>query len=965
MRAADSDPRAPSSWAEIRPLFDATADLPAAQREPLIQAAGLSPDARAELRSLLAHHDEAAQNHGFMAQAAAQAMAEPVAPASWVGQRLGSWQVVRALGSGGMGEVFEARRADGSFEGRAAVKLLKRGMDSAAVLQRFAQERQALARLSHPHIARLLDAGASEDGLPYFVLEFVDGQPLDAAVTGLPLEARLQLFLQLADAVAHAHRNLLVHRDLKPGNVLVDREGQVKLLDFGIAKALDPLEGHDGHTTVGGQRPYTPNFASPEQIRGEPVSTATDIYSLGVLLYVMLTGQRPYGRKAHTPAEAARSVLEEEPSRPSSLASPHAGWETTRRLLQGDLDNILLKTLEKQPEARYASVDALAADLNAYLEGRPVSARNASPGYVLGKFLRRHRWAAGAAALGGLGLLTGLAATMLQERAVLALAAVGLGGGLVMALVQARRAQLSRDDAARSRDEAQRHLSEMWRLANTMVFDVNDALEHGVTDGRRQLVRAAAMSLERQFEFGVLSDAERIDLAMALSRLAKLEGHAYTDNTGDLDASLLHYQQALKVLEPLVTRHQDNADWHGAMVSALEGLSSLQRAIGKREEGLALMQRVAVHAARAASLTPDDIRWRAFECAAHIELSSHNYHVSRDYGLNRLDAALAHIADALECTQRLVEFAPDHPRSWKVRSLALRNHGGLMEIKGRLADSVQAQRDSLLALERAIALPGGELQRQMLYSGTLQHLGSALERAGEIEEPARLFAQAVAHCLAAQRADPSNQRLRLELLTAVNMAWHLDLRRWHLDEFDTIRAQAWACIEGLSLASLDLLTQRHALFTMAYSVIADAYRGRAGEAAKGMVRLREAIDGAGMTLEAADPNDAELLAAVDTAQTWSDAANGRQSAACAAAERAQNWVAHVYKGRAAEDMSEHLAAVESLVRLARAPFDDGPQSMARRASIVAQARHFDAILLAQGVLRPGQSIESRWLVLQA
>jgi len=449
-------------WAAIKALFEQTVDLPPAAREPLIAAAALAPEAVAELRSLLAHHVEATGGAAFMAEDAAQALAEAPAlatpAAAAVGQRLGAWEIVRQIGAGGMGEVFEARRADGSYEGRAAVKLLKRGMDSAAVLKRFALERQALARLSHPHIARLLDAGASEDGLPYFVLEYVQGQPIDEAVKPLSLDQRLRLFLQLAQAVAHAHRNLLVHRDLKPGNVLVDSEGQVKLLDFGIAKALDPMEGSErsersegsagfagqvGHTTVGGQRPFTPNYASPEQVRGEPITTATDIYSLGVLLYQMLTGTRPTGRNATTAAEAARSVLEDEPTRPSRLSPTEAvdpQWLQTRKKLEGDLDNILLKALEKASERRYASVDALAADIQNVLTGLPVSARPASPGYVLGKFIRRHRWAVLAATLGGVGLASGLAAALLQERVAAALGVVGLAGGLGLALFQGRQA---------------------------------------------------------------------------------------------------------------------------------------------------------------------------------------------------------------------------------------------------------------------------------------------------------------------------------------------------------------------------------------------------------------------------------------------------------------------------------------------------------------------------------------------
>ena len=957
-------PEAAGRWDTIKALFDTLLARPAAEHDALIAAAALPADAEAELRTLLRHHDAASASGQFLSTPAAPPLAPTAPRAARVGQRLGAWEIVRHLGEGGMGEVFEARRADGSFEGRAAVKLLKRGMDSAAVLQRFAQERNALARLNHPHIARLLDAGASAEGLPYFVMEYVDGRAIHDAAQGLPLALRLRLFLQLADAVAHAHRNLLVHRDLKPSNVLVDSEGQVKLLDFGIAKALDPTEGTDAGQTLSGERPFTPHYASPEQVRGEPITTATDIYSLGVLLYVMLTGQRPYGLKAHTPQDAARSVLEEEPTRPSSLALPHAGWEATRRQLQGDLDNILLKTLDKRPEARYAGVDALVADLQAYLDGRPVSARTASPGYVMGKFLRRHRAAALAAALGGLGLVTGLAATLLQGHVVLALGAVGLSAGLVMALAQARRAQVARDEAARARDDAQRHLAELRRLANTMVFDVNDALERGVTEGRRQLVRAAAQSLESQAGFAALSDAERIDLAQATSRLAKLEGHAYADNIGDIDSALLHYQQALRLLEPLAPRHAEDAEWHGAMVSALEGLSSLQRSQQRREEALATMQRVSVHASRAAALKPEDMRWRAFECAAHIELSSHNYMVSRDHGLNRVDAALAHAEDALACTQRLVDDMPGHPRGWKLRTLALRVHGGLLAIVGRFEDSVQAQRDSLAALERAIALPGGELQRQVLYSANLQHLGMALERVGEVDEPGRLFAQAVALSHAALIADPSNQRLLMEYLIEAPMALAFDLRLQAFERFDALLAQVQDCIASKTVQKMDPISQRHALYALAHGVVAAAWRGRQHEAASGLARLRETLTRSGLALDPAEPNDAEVMANLAIAEAWCEAAQGRQFEARVAAEQAQAWVQRVYEVRSPDDRVEQLAAVEALVRLAQAPFDDSAAGQAQRAAIVAQARRFDATLIEHGVLQPGQRIESRWLAQQ-
>ncbi|CAN5167763.1 hypothetical protein BH11PSE10_BH11PSE10_12450 [soil metagenome] len=276
-------------WDEIKALFEQALNLPAKQRDAFIAEAVSKATARADLRSFLQHHSASTGEPGFM-DAPTQSAVLLMAPSVRPGQRFGAWEIVRPVGSGGMGEVFEARRADGQYQGRAAIKLLKRDMDSAAVLARFAQERQALARLQHPHIAGLLDAGLSDEGLPFFVMAFVESLPIDEAMTGHTLTERLGQFLQLADAVAYAHRNLIVHRDLKPGNVLVTPAGQVMLLDFGIAKALDPLEAGAGDATLGTLRPFTPNYASPEQVRGEPVTTATDLYSLGVLLYQMLTG---------------------------------------------------------------------------------------------------------------------------------------------------------------------------------------------------------------------------------------------------------------------------------------------------------------------------------------------------------------------------------------------------------------------------------------------------------------------------------------------------------------------------------------------------------------------------------------------------------------------------------------------------------------------------------------------------
>jgi serine/threonine protein kinase len=411
----------PSDWAQVRDWFERAQPLDAAAREALLAGAGLSPAMLAEVRSLLAHGDPTTEGSGsdFLSH---PAVPERLAEPGREGQLLGPWRIVARLGTGGMGNVWLAERADGAYAGQAAIKVLKRGMDTATVLERFAQEQQALARMAHPHIAHLLDAGQTDDGLPYFVMERVVGQPIDTACAGLPLAARLGLFLQLADAVAHAHRKLLVHRDLKPSNVLVTAEQQVKLLDFGIAKALDPLDDPmdqrlDGGITLAGERPFTPLYASPEQIRGEAVGTATDIYSLGVLLYVMLTGVRPYGRQATSAREAARSVLEEQPSRPSALSPEQVAdpnWLALRQRLKGDLDNILLKALAKDIDTRYVSVDALADDVRAYLGGYPVSAQPPRAAYLLAKFVQRNRWPVAAATAAVLALVGGLAGTAWQ-----------------------------------------------------------------------------------------------------------------------------------------------------------------------------------------------------------------------------------------------------------------------------------------------------------------------------------------------------------------------------------------------------------------------------------------------------------------------------------------------------------------------------------------------------------------------
>jgi WD40 repeat protein/predicted Ser/Thr protein kinase len=376
------------SYQEVRALFDAALEQPAEERALFVARHCQGNNGlRNEVEALLAAHaqpDHLLDKHRFNDDWEAQSGERG---ARLAGRRLGAYRVLHELGRGGMATVYLAERADELYQKKVAIKLLDRGWSWRETELRFQQERQILARLDHPNIARLLDAGTDADGFSYLVMEYVEGQPIHhyCRERFLPLPERLRLFLSVCEAVASAHRSLVIHRDLKPSNILVSAQGQPKLLDFGIAKLL---EGGEWRTITGLQR-MTPEYASPEQIRGDAATTASDIYSLGVLLFQLLTERLPYRLESLSPLQMSHAVLEEEPLRPSTLDSK----------LAGDLEAILLKALRKEPEHRYRSVDALREEIERYLEGRPVQARRGTFSYRAGKFLRRHTAGVAAAVL--------------------------------------------------------------------------------------------------------------------------------------------------------------------------------------------------------------------------------------------------------------------------------------------------------------------------------------------------------------------------------------------------------------------------------------------------------------------------------------------------------------------------------------------------------------------------------------
>jgi eukaryotic-like serine/threonine-protein kinase len=441
-----TSPQWTDEWRLLSPLLEQALALDGEERQAWIKAQ--EPEITYRLEILLLEHSVLASD-GFLETGVVEL---PSMTATLAGQTIGAFEVVSQIGQGGMGSVWLARRNDGRFERQVALKFLNIALLGKEGEDRFKREGRILALLAHPHIAELIDAGVTITGQPYLVLEYVDGDQIDRYCDQrqLDLPTRIHLFLQVLDAVAAAHANLIVHRDLKPSNVLVRKDGDVKLLDFGIAKLIEAENDSERQTafTIGGTA-LTPEYAAPEQLKGEAITVSTDVYALGVLLYLLLTGRHPAGEGPNSPAELVRTIVEVEPMRPSDLvAAPvtdsgdsaaralvrGASVEKLRRVLRGDLDTILAKALKKDPRERYASVGAFADDLRRYLKSEPIKARPDTLMYRAGKFARRYR----------MGILIAL------------LALAGVATGITGMLLQARTARIQRDLALRQLARAER-----------------------------------------------------------------------------------------------------------------------------------------------------------------------------------------------------------------------------------------------------------------------------------------------------------------------------------------------------------------------------------------------------------------------------------------------------------------------------------------------------------------------------
>jgi tRNA A-37 threonylcarbamoyl transferase component Bud32 len=606
----------------IEEIFCASAELSTTRRRAYLDTAcGDDTELRAEVQALL----DAARSANDLLRGSIGEAATAIASAV-VGTRVGVYRVVEELGHGGMATVYRAVRDDDEYRAEVAIKLLHRGLDTEAAMARFRDERQILAALEHSGIVRLIDGGTTDEGRPYLVMERVHGVAITrwAREQDLSVRARVELFREVCAAVAYAHQKLVVHRDLKPGNILVTAEGRPKLLDFGIAKLLDREAAalREAHTGTG-TRLLTLAYASPEQVRGAAVSTATDIYSLGAVLYELLADARAVADDA-SGIDAMRAILEVDPPRPSAIAPP-----ARRASLAGDLDNIVLRAMHKEPDRRYASVEQFAADLGRYLEGRPVLARAATLRYRAGKFLRRNRVAVAAAA-----------AVMLT-----------LSVATVVSLSQARRAdqQARRADAEARR--ARQRFDEVRALANSILFEVDDGIRdlEGSTDARELIVKRALEYLDRLAGETGQDAALARELATAYMKIGDIQGNPQGPNLGRPRDGIASYGKARQILDRLVAASAPGAiedATRRARVRLEQGLGALQRADGDEAAARVTLGRAIANAA----MIP---RGPDFEYRPLVQVYSN---------LSELDRQAGDVAAILQHAQASMELAAEWAR---------------------------------------------------------------------------------------------------------------------------------------------------------------------------------------------------------------------------------------------------------------------------------------------------------------
>jgi serine/threonine protein kinase len=725
----------------------------ALEREPsewsafLAEASGGDHTLRAEVESLLRHQERA---RDFIESPAFQMAAELFDDGELQpGQRLDGYEIERLLGEGGMGEVYLARDVELGRE--VAVKLVKRGLGTADVLRRFRHEEQILASLNHQHVARLFGGGKTKEGLPYFVMEYIEGQPVDkfCDASRLSTAARLQLFRKICAAVSYAHRHLVVHRDIKPSNILVTPAGEPKLLDFGIAKLLDGELSQATPHTVTMLGVMTPEYASPEQVRGEPVTTASDIYSLGVLLYELLTGQRPYHLQSRRPDEVARVICEQEPARPSKAisdfgvrgaelktgsADPPPAFRNPKSL-RGDLDNIILHALRKEPARRYSTVEQFSEDIRRYLEGLPVVARKATFAYRAAKFVGRHKVGVASASLVVLAIIGGLTATIWQAR-------------------------VARGERAR----AERRFNDVRKLANSNLFELHDAIANlpGSTPARELLVKRALEYLDSLAQESQGDAGLQRELVAAYLKVGNVQGNPNNANLGDTTGALESYRKSLVIAERLTAADPSDAQARRFIGVVSEKMCDAQAATGDIAGAVESQRRSLSIFKAIAEAAPASVDARLSLAISHVKLGdvlgNANFHNSGD----EAGAMLSYRASA-EILESLYAADPANPKTRRLLGLIYERLGTMLEAAGKADEALETYRKSRAIREQLAA--DFPTDTDAIRDAAIAHekIGDALTARGEPREALESRRKSLEIFRSLVEADPQNVQARQSL----------------------------------------------------------------------------------------------------------------------------------------------------------------------------------------------------------
>jgi serine/threonine protein kinase len=749
-------PMTAERWTRVSEILAAALEQsPERRRGFLAETCGDDADLRREIESLIAALPE---GHDVLEQPAASLFGLPGGGDmhSWVGTRAGPYLLTREIGEGGMGTVYEAVRDDDQFRKRVAIKMIRPGRETKLVLRRFRYERDILAGLDHPNIAALYDGGITDGQHPWFAMEFVEGRPIDeyCAALRLTVRERLSLFRSVCNAVQFAHRNLVVHRDLKPSNIMVTAGGVVKLLDFGIAKVLSEDGGPEGLTQAG-LHAMTADYASPDQVRGVPITTASDVYSLGVVLYELLAGVRPYRAEHLPPAEMVTVICETDPPPPSIAARGAAAaefGESARKhqaILAGELDTIVLTAMRKEPSLRYSSVEQFGEDVRRYLEGLPVTAQRATPWYRVRKFIRRHRAAA----------------------AALAVVVPALIGGIVATTWQARRAEVERSKA----EEVNAFLRDMLASADpsirgreVTVAQVLDDAAHRVErlSSRPQLEAELRSTIGSTYLALGLFDEAQPHLLRALEIQRRIHGPRHLqvaramrdlgslyEKRGDAAKAGQLYRSALSItredageenartaglLDDLARIHQGNGDLQAAESLQTEALNIRRRVLGERHADVAasLNNLAVVYGQRGNYAVAESLHREALRVIREVR-GTDDAEVAQGLSTvagilsfqHKFAAADSFFVPALEMRRRLL--GPEHPDyAWTLLSYAtsLYDRGDYAGAAARTREVV-ALRGSTLPEEHPV------LAASLLYLGrSLDHLGRFAEAEGALTE---------------------------------------------------------------------------------------------------------------------------------------------------------------------------------------------------------------------------------------